>query len=74
MAFALKARWQNGQPMQSEANTADICACCRKAKILGFSKLKARRPRALTCSDETNPFVVKAIRRQIHSFILGTDK
>lgn len=39
-----------------------------------FQKLRARCPRALTCSDETNPFVVRAIRRQIHSFILGSDK
>lgn len=45
-----------------------------KLKSWDFQKLRAWCPRALTCSDETNPFVVRAIRRQIHSFILGTDK
>lgn len=42
--------------------------------VLGFPKLKAWCPRVLTCSAETNPFVVRAIQRQIHSLILGTDK
>lgn len=50
-----------------------VCAV-DKLQSWVFQKLKAWCPRASTCSDETNPFVVRAVRRQIHSFILGTGK
>lgn len=58
-----------------EAHTVDFSVSgADKLQSWVFQKLKAWCPRASTCSDETNPFVVRAIRRQIHSFILGTDK
>lgn len=47
---------------------------CADNPVLGFPKLKAQCLRVLTRSGETNPFVVRAVRRQIHSFILGADK
>ena len=39
-----------------------------------FQNVELGDPQPSICSDETNPLVVRAIRRQIHSFILGTDK
>lgn len=62
----LKARWQNSQPARFKVHKVDFCA-------VDTSVIQKWKLWVLTLFDETDPFVVRAIRRRIHSFILGTD-
>lgn len=73
MAFASEARWQK-RLASTLSKYSPVSVPCADKPVLGFPKLKAQCLRVLTRSGETNPFVVRAVRRQIHSLILGADK